>query len=171
MLTAGMVLAYAGAARDLDVTWIPAYGAAMRGGTANCTVKLSNDEIASPFPKHQDVLIAMNEPSLLKFQGSVKEGGSIIVNSSIVQHIPEIPNRKVYAVRANAIAEEYKNERSANLCALGAAVAAAEDLVSIEDVVEGLKNYFSKVKNNESNIAVLRAGYHEVKRLKEREEI
>lgn len=58
VLTAGMVLAYAGAAKDLDVTWIPSYGAEMRGGTANCTVKISDEEVPSPFPKHLDVLIA-----------------------------------------------------------------------------------------------------------------
>ena len=134
VLTAGMILAYSGAAKDLDVTWIPSYGSEMRGGTANCTVKLGDEEVASPFPKAPDVLIAMNEPAGVK----------------------------VYSVPANDIAADCKNERSANLCALGAAIAAAGDLLTLEDVEKGLCGYLAKIKNNESNIAVLKAGYRAV---------
>ena len=162
VLTAGMILAYSGAAKDLDVTWIPSYGSEMRGGTANCTVKLGDEEVASPFPKTPDVLIAMNEPALHKFMSSVKPGGSIIINSSIVKTIPESANVKIYSVPANDISAHFKNARSANLCALGAAIAAADDLLTLEDVEKGLCGYLAKIKNNESNIAVLKAGYRAV---------
>lgn len=159
VLTAGMILAYSGAAKDLDVTWIPAYGSEMRGGTANCTVKLGDEEIASPFPNSPDVLVAMNEPSLKKFMGMVKKGGSIIVNSSIIHDIPEVEDVHVHAVPVNEIAEKHNNARSANLCALGAATAVISELLSLEDVENGLRGYLAKVKNHDSNIAVLRAGY------------
>jgi 2-oxoglutarate ferredoxin oxidoreductase subunit gamma len=159
VLTAGMILAYSGAAKDLDVTWIPAYGSEMRGGTANCTVKIGDEEVASPFTAAPDVLIAMNEPSLIKFMNIVKKGGSIIANSSIIANIPQIKDVNVYAVPVNTIAEELKNARSANICALGAAIAVAGDILTLEDVERGLCGYLSKVKDNSSNIAVLRAGY------------
>lgn len=162
VLTAGMILAYSGAAKDLDVTWIPSYGSEMRGGTANCTVKLGDEEVASPFPKTPDVLIAMNEPALVKFMNTVKPGGSIIVNSSIVKNIPEIKDVHLYPVPVNDIAEKLDNARSANICALGAAIAAANDLLTLEDVEKGLCGYLSKVKNNDSNLAVLRAGYSSI---------
>lgn len=162
VLTAGMILAYAGAAKDMDVTWLPAYGSEMRGGTANCTVKLGDEEVPSPFPKTPDVLVAMNEPSLIKFMGMVKKGGSIIVNSSIVKNIPEIGGLNVFPVPMNDIAGELNNARSANICALGAAVKAVGDLLTLEELEHGLCGYLSKVKNNDSNIAVLRAGYQAV---------
>lgn len=163
VLTAGMILAYSGAAKDLDVTWIPAYGSEMRGGTANCTVKLGDEEVASPFPASPDVLVAMNEPSLTKFIGMVRKGGSVIVNSSIVHEIPKSEDVKIYAVPVNDIAGKLNNERSANLCALGAAIAAVDDFIALDDIEQGLRGYLSKVKNHDSNIEVLRAGYEAAK--------
>lgn len=162
VLTAGMILAYAGASKDLDVTWIPAYGSEMRGGTANCTVKLGDEEVGSPFPNRLDVLVAMNEPSLNKFKGMVAKGGSIVINSSIVHTIPVVEGINVYAVPVNDIAEKYKNSRSANICALGASIAAVNELLTLEDVEKGMCSYLSKVKDHELNIAVLRAGYEAV---------
>lgn len=73
VLTAGMLLANTGAINDMEVSWIPSYGSEMRGGTANCTVKLGDEEIPSPFAKHIDVLVAMNRPSLDKFAGMVRK--------------------------------------------------------------------------------------------------
>ena len=165
VLTAGMILAYSGAAKDLDVTWIPAYGSEMRGGTANCTVKLGDEEVASPFPASPDVLVAMNEPSLTKFIGMVKKGGSVIVNSSIVHEIPKTEDVRIYAGPVNELSAKLNNERSANICALGAAVATVEDLISLDDVEQGLRGYLSKVKNNDSNVEVLKAGYQAVREL------
>ncbi|MDR1271976.1 MAG: 2-oxoacid:acceptor oxidoreductase family protein [Clostridiales Family XIII bacterium] len=163
VLTAGMVLAYTGAAKDYDVTWIPSYGTEMRGGTANCTVKLSDEEIANPFYKRPDILVAMNKPSLLKFMDSVKKGGSIIVNSTIIHEMPEVEGVDIHMVPVSDIAAGLGNARSANLCALGAAVAVAEDIISIDDAADGISGYFTKIKDNGSNIAVLKAGYAAVK--------
>lgn len=158
-LTAGSVLAYAGAAKDLDVTWIPAYGSEVRGGAANCTVKLGDEEVASPFPKKPDVLVALSESGLNEFGHKVKKGGTIVVNASVVRHVPEFDGVTVYTLPVNDIAKSMGSERSANLCALGAAIHAVEDLVNLDEAEVGLKNYFKKVKDNSTNIAVLRAGY------------
>ncbi len=163
VLTAGMVLAYAGAEKDLDVTWIPSYGAEMRGGTANCTVKLSQEEVASPFPKRLDVLVAMNEPSLVKFAPSVKPGGHIVANSSVIRNIPEVPGVEVHAVAVNDIAAAAGNPRSANLCALGAAVACAGGMITLEEVENGMRGYFTKIKDHSGNLEIMRSGYRAVK--------
>ena len=72
VLTAGMLLANTGAINDMEVSWIPSYGSEMRGGTANCVVKIGDEEVPSPFAKHIDVLVAMNGPSVEKFAGMVK---------------------------------------------------------------------------------------------------
>ena len=88
VLTAGTLLANTGAINNLEVSWIPSYGSEMRGGTANCVVKIGDEEIPSPFAKRIDVLVAMNKPSLEKFAGMVCKGsGVIIVNSSVVHDI------------------------------------------------------------------------------------
>ena len=90
ILTAGMILAHIGSLYGKEVIWMPSYGSEMRGGTANCSVKISDEAIASPFIKKIDYLIAMNKPSLDKFLPQVKHGGTIIVDSSIVDEIPEL---------------------------------------------------------------------------------
>ena len=84
ILTAGMILAHIGSLYGKEVIWMPSYGSEMRGGTANCSVKISDEAIASPFIKKIDYLIAMNKPSLDKFLPQVQQGGTIIVDSSIV---------------------------------------------------------------------------------------
>ena len=85
VLTAGLIIAKTGMDIGKNVVWIPSYGSEMRGGTANCNVKISEEEIASPFIRSIDVLLALNEPSVDKFQGSIAPGGTMIINSSIVK--------------------------------------------------------------------------------------
>ena len=84
VLFAGQVLAYAGMDNGKEVTWIPSYGPEMRGGTANCTVIISDEEIGSPLVRNPRGLIAMNQPSLDKYESRLIEGGSLIVNASLV---------------------------------------------------------------------------------------
>lgn len=160
VLTAGILLANTGAINDMEVSWIPSYGSEMRGGTANCTVKLGDEEVPSPFAKRIDVLVAMNAPSLEKFSGMVKKGsGIIIVNSSVVHEIPSIPDVKVIAVPMLEIARKHENERSSNIVAVGAAVGASS-IMSREAMCSGIESYFSKYgKSNAKNIAVFNEGY------------
>ncbi|MGI6029819.1 MAG: 2-oxoacid:acceptor oxidoreductase family protein [Candidatus Heteroscillospira sp.] len=162
VLTAGMLLAHTGAENGKEVTWIPSYGSEMRGGTANCTVKVGDEEIPSPFAKRIDVLAAMNGPSLAKFAKQVKKGGHIIVNSSIVHEAPELEGVNIYMIPVSEMAQEMGNPRSANICVLGAAVAAS-DILSREALTAGISSYFKK-GDNTSNIAVFNAGYDAVKK-------
>ena len=93
-MTAGMLLINAGMEQDKNVLFYPSYGSEMRGGTANCTVKISDDLIASPVSKHPDIVFTMNAPAIDKFEGRLKPGGLLLVNSSIVPEI--VPIVKIF---------------------------------------------------------------------------
>lgn len=165
VLTAGMLLANTAAINDMEVSWIPSYGSEMRGGTANCVVKVGDEEIPSPFAKRIDVLVAMNGPSLEKFAGMVKkDSGVIIVNSSVVHDIPKYDGVKVVAIPMMDIAVKNENERGANIVAVGAAVGATE-IISLDKMADGIREYFSKYpSSNDKNIAVFNEGYELAKR-------
>ena len=90
ILAAGVMLANAGLLAGLQTTWLPSYGATMRGGTANCFVKIDSEEIGSPYIDEADFLLAFNEPSLLKFHGTVKKGGCIFANSSLERFVEAV---------------------------------------------------------------------------------
>ncbi|MCK4257674.1 MAG: 2-oxoacid:acceptor oxidoreductase family protein [Halanaerobiales bacterium] len=137
LLFMGKVLAYAGMLIDKQVTWIPSYGPEMRGGTANCSVIISDEEIASPLVNRPDILVAMNQPSLDKFVSDVKDGGLIIVNSSIIKDVPELPNCEVIQVPANDLAMELGNVKSANMVVMGVLLQKLTD-ISKEDVFNAL---------------------------------
>lgn len=162
ILTAGMLLANIGAMQNREVTWIPSYGSEMRGGTANCMVKIGDRPIASPFVKEIDILVAMNEPSCIKFLPKLKAGGFLIVNSSIVKKIPCSKNIMVVEIPANDLCKELNYERGVNICMLGA-LATIYDSFDKQSYVYGIEQYFSKRKHlNESNIAAFNAGYNHV---------
>ncbi len=163
ILTAGMVLANMGSLNGKEVIWMPSYGSEMRGGTANCSVKIDEEMISSPFIKKIDYLVAMNKPSLEKFLPQMKAEGTVVVDSSIVTELPDMKGIRVVQVPATDICGKLGNTRSANICILGA-LAASSDLFSKEQYEEGIKEYFSsKPQFHESNLAVFRAGYDYVK--------
>ncbi len=135
VLFAGLVLTHAGMQAGRNVAWFPSYGPEMRGGTANCTVIISDDEIGSPIVSRPSAAIVMNEPSLAKYASRVKPGGTLVVNSSLVKSRCDRMDIKVIEVPANAVAFELGNDRVANMVALGALVAAT-DVLPME-VVEG----------------------------------
>ncbi|MFP4110311.1 MAG: 2-oxoacid:acceptor oxidoreductase family protein [Desulfonatronovibrio sp.] len=117
----GNLLAYAAMESGLNVTYIPVYGPEMRGGTANCTVVISDEDIGSPIIKNPLSLIAMNRPSLDKFQPTVQDQGVVIINSSLVDmELADKDRLKTFAVPANEIADKIGNTRMANMVALGA---------------------------------------------------
>jgi 2-oxoglutarate ferredoxin oxidoreductase subunit gamma len=123
VLFGGQLLTYAAMDQGLHVTWIPSYGPEMRGGTANCTVVISDEEIGSPMVSHPSAVIAMNLPSLDKYEDKVKAGGVLIVNQSLVDRDIQRTDIKVAMVPANAIAEELGDKRMANMVLLGALLA------------------------------------------------
>ena len=86
----GKILAYSGVMQDCEVTWMPSYGPEMRGGTANCSVIISDDPIGSPIISEPDILVAMNLPSLDKYEGTVKKGGKIIMSTQEIDPMPVI---------------------------------------------------------------------------------
>ena len=123
VLFAGQLLAYAAMDEGKEVTWIPSYGPEMRGGTANCTVVISDEEIGSPMVSNPQAVIAMNLPSLDKYEGMVKTGGVLVVNESMVDREVKRKDIKVVMVKANDIAEELGDKRMTNMVLLGALIA------------------------------------------------
>ncbi|KAF0110383.1 MAG: 2-oxoglutarate ferredoxin oxidoreductase subunit gamma [Chloroflexi bacterium] len=123
VLFAGQLLAYAGMDEGKNVTWIPSYGPEMRGGTANCTVIVSDEEIGSPLVRNPSAVIAMNRPSLDKYEDQVKPGGVLVVNASIVDRPVNRTDIKVVEVDANGIAEKLGDKRMTNMVLLGALLA------------------------------------------------
>ena len=120
VLTAGNILGNAAMLGDFNVTYLPSYGAAMRGGTANCTVCVSDEEIASPVASVPDFVIAMNQPSAETFINRLEPGGFLMYNSSLISAVPFRGDIEIYTVPAGDVAMQVANERSANMVILGA---------------------------------------------------
>jgi 2-oxoglutarate ferredoxin oxidoreductase subunit gamma len=138
VLLVGNMLAYAAMQDRLHVTYMPVYGVEMRGGTANCTVVISGEEIGSPLVMYPHSLIIMNQPSLEKFQPRLKEDGIQIVNTSIVpQSLLPSHHKGTIPVPANDIANDLGNPKMANMVVLGAWVEAT-GVLDLERVKEGL---------------------------------
>lgn len=140
VLFAGQVVAYAAMDNGLEVTWIPSYGPEMRGGTANCTVIVSDEEIGSPLVAHPAVVIAMNLPSLDKYEPTVKEGGLLVVNASMVDRSPTRTDIHWVMVPGNDIAEELGDRRMTNMVLLGAMLANVT-LLPLEAVEKSLREH------------------------------
>ena len=115
----GNLLAYAGMNAGLNVTYIPVYGPEMRGGTANCSVILSDDPIGSPIVDAPDVLIAMNLPSFQKYQNAVVPGGSIVLDSSLIGEAPARKDISYYALPATQLATDEHLDGLSNMILLG----------------------------------------------------
>lgn len=123
ILLLGEALAESGMRAGYQVTWLPSYGPEMRGGTANCQVIISDGPIGSPLVSTPDVLIAMNRPSLDRFEPDVKEGGLIIYNSSLIDIEPKRKDMEIIAIPATGIADKLGDTRVANMVALGSYIA------------------------------------------------
>lgn len=122
VLFAGKCLAYAAMLKNMEISWLPSYGPEMRGGTANCSVCLSDDPIGSPLVTQPDILIAMNEPSLAKFIGSVKPGGMVFTDSGMVSAQISRNDIMVFGVPASQLAEDNSLGGMGNIVLLGRAV-------------------------------------------------
>lgn len=120
ILFLGKMLAEMGMKRGKNVSWIPSYGPEMRGGTANCTVVLSENPIASPLVTVPDTVIAMNRPSVAKFSVRIKAGGMLMYNSSLIERQEFRDDIRLVEIPASEIADELGNPRVANLVMAGA---------------------------------------------------
>ena len=123
VLFAGQLLSYAAMDAGKEVTWIPSYGPEMRGGTANCTVIIADEEIGSPLVRHPIAVIAMNLPSLDKYEASIMPGGVLIVNSSMVSRAVRRSDIRSIEIPANEIAETLGDKRITNMVLLGGLLA------------------------------------------------
>ncbi len=145
VMAIGTTLAEAAMAEGLNVSWLPSYGPEMRGGTANCGVVIADSEIISPIVLEPSELIAMNLPSLDKFEPAVKSGGIIFVNQSIVDRKVTREDVKAVYVPSMEIASEIGNPRVANMAMLGAFIEATK-LMSYETIVAMLRQLFTGPK-------------------------
>ena len=145
VMSIGKTLVEAGMAEELEVSWVPSYGPEMRGGTANCSVILSDSTIGSPIIYNPTELIAMNTPSLKKFEGDVVPGGIIFLNSSIIKDPVEREDVKVVQVPCDQIAIELGNPKVANMVMLGAYIAATGAL-KVETIQGMLSHMFTGPK-------------------------
>jgi len=154
----GQLLGYAATKANKNATYYPSYGAEQRGGTANCTVVISDEEIGSPVVTKLDTVIAMNEPSLVRFEEWVKPGGTIIVNSSLISSKVTRSDVKAIYVPANDIAVELGTDKAANMVILGSYIGASKAL-TVDAVVETMKEKMaSKAKFLPINEAAIKAG-------------
>ena len=159
VLTMGLILAKIAMDEGKNVTWIPSYGSEMRGGTANCSVKITDGMVASPFIKHADIVIAMNQPSLDKFMPMLRPGGTLMVNTTIVKDAVRRDDIEVYGVDATEIAQQEQNARGANIVMLGA-LASAGKLLTHDVIEKGIEAFFaSKGKHNPKNAACYERGF------------
>ena len=163
ILTLGLFLSQIGMRGGHEVSWFPAYGPEMRGGTANCSVNLSSARIGTPLVDHPNVLVVMNQPSLEAFEKDVVDGGTIIVDSTIVEGTPDTKRLKAVMIPASDIADEVGTPKVANVVILGALVAAT-DAFTPEFCEATLRAVIKKKSLIDMNMEAFRRGYDFVKK-------
>jgi len=158
ILLLGAALAQAGMFADYHVSWLPSYGPEMRGGTANCHVNIRSEEVGSPVVSNPTVLIAMNRPSLEKFENDVQPGGLIIYDSSLIDIKPTRTDVEILELPATKMADDIGNTRIANMLVMGAFVGYT-NLLPKEAVYESLKTAIKRSRLIEINEKAVDAGY------------
>lgn len=146
VMSMGQLLTYAGMLEGKEVSWLPSYGPEMRGGTANCAVTISDKPVGSPLIANDATCtIAMNLPSLDKFESDVMPGGKILINSSLIERKVEREDIEAYYINANELANELGNPKVANMIMLGAYLELSKT-VEVESVLEAFKKVFGPSK-------------------------
>lgn len=138
VLVMGYILSYGAMLKGLNVTYYPSYGAEMRGGTANCTVTLSDKKIASPVASRPDILVAMNYPSLEKFEPSVIQNGLIFLNFSLIHETPQRTDIETLRIPTLELAKEVGSDRVLNMVMVGA-LCARTGLLTLDETVRGME--------------------------------
>lgn len=165
VMSMGQLMTYAGMLENKEVSWLPSYGPEMRGGTANCSVTISDEPVGSPIiTDDATAAIIMNSPSLVKFEGDVVKGGVILVNSSLVKEMVQRNDVKAYYIDALDISNELGGPKFANMVMLGAFLA-VDNSVNIDSVLEAFKKVFGPRKEQfvPINRQALELGYNAVK--------
>ncbi|UCE53708.1 MAG: 2-oxoacid:acceptor oxidoreductase family protein [Desulfobacterales bacterium] len=143
----GKLLAYGAIYKGLEVTFYPSYGPEMRGGTANCTVVISDQRIGSPVRNEFAYLMAMNQASVDKFSERIKPGGVIVCNATLVESPPERRDVKIVKIPANQIAMEMENPQVANMVAMGGLIHELK-IISYESLTKGLVRVLPQYRHN-----------------------
>jgi 2-oxoglutarate ferredoxin oxidoreductase subunit gamma len=138
VLVMGYVMSHGALLKGLNVTYFPSYGAEMRGGTANCTVTLSDTKIASPVASQPDTLVAMNGPSLEKFENRVIENGLVVLNASLIEEDLSRKDVTLLSVPTAELAHEVGSERAANMIMIGA-LSAKTGLLNQQETIKGMR--------------------------------
>lgn len=138
VLSMGMILCYSGIMEDKEVSWMPSYGPEMRGGTANCIAIVSDNKVSSPIISKFDTVIALNQPSVDKFESMVKPGGLLIYESTNVITPPTRSDIDIVGIPASAEAAKMKNTKIMNMIVLGAFLK-KKPIIKFENIIEGLK--------------------------------
>ncbi len=161
VMLAGQVLAYAGMDEDRHVTWIPSYGPEMRGGTANCTVLVSDEPVGAPIVARPDIAVVLNQPSFDKYEPLVQPGGLLVANSSLVAVASMRDDLDLVAVPANQIAEKQGTVKMVNMVLLGAMLA-IRPILPLAAIEQALTDHLptNKVHLLAMNLYVLQQGYH-----------
>ena len=160
VLFAGKFLAYKGLTEDMQVSWLPSYGPEMRGGTANCSVILSDTPVGSPIITNPDVLVAMNLPSLQKFVNAVVPGGQIFIDSTLIDAKVERTDVQVFYIPATQLAKDAGFATLANMVLMGK-VMKESGAVPFEGNRQTLEAFIPAKKANliEANLKALQIGY------------
>jgi 2-oxoglutarate ferredoxin oxidoreductase subunit gamma len=172
ILLAGQLIAKAAMDDGFFATWFPSYGPEMRGGTANCIVVYSDDEIGSPITSQYDTAVVMNQPSFDKFQKMVKPGGTLMVNTSLVEIDRRREDIEIVEVRCNQLAQEVATDRSANVVVVGAYNALRGHLKN-ETIEHVLRETFERKGQQvvEANLKAFAAGAGAITEIKERSRV
>jgi len=147
VLMMGYLLAVSAMKAGMQVTYLPSYGAEVRGGTANCTVAISDEEIASPVASSPNYTVVLNHPSMMRFQNQMKSGGVMLINSSLVHGDPTRKDIEAVKLPASKLAADLGNERTLNMIVVGAFVAKTK-IIPAESLTEGLKEIFKGKKED-----------------------
>lgn len=165
ILTAGLIVSHIALHKGYNATWMPAYGAAMRGGTANCTVKYGGGFIYNPGQQKPDLVLAMNTPSFEKFVSIVKPGGIMLVNSDMMTVDLHVRNDiRIIGVPCLQIANKLRNLQGANIVMVGSIVKLLSDFTK-EEAIEGMNDMFRKKGKEEyeaKNVVAFETGYDAV---------
>ena len=160
ILFSGKLLAYKGLTDGKNVSWLPSYGPEMRGGTASCSVIISDDAVGSPIVSKPDVLIAMNLPSLDKYEDTVVSGGMIFVDSSLIERKVKRDDVKVFYIPATKLASDNGIAKLANIILRGKVLAETNGFDNEESVNNALKKVISAKHSDmlEVNLNAMRIG-------------
>ncbi len=161
ILFSGKVLAFTGLKNSMEVSWLPSYGPEMRGGTANCSVTLSDTPIGSPIVEKPDVLVAMNLPSLDKYFYETEKGGYIIYDSSLASKDEKREDVSIFGIPATKLASDNRLDGLANMIILGKVIKET-NVLTLQQIKDGLEQMIPPKKAHllDSNIKAIELGYN-----------